>query len=126
MSNHLDHFSPRLPSCQRGLLVSSSPQAAWLADGPTDEQWAGVETARLPKMQAGLMPAVLASARMATVPRLDMTNALITVPALSALLAFLPLHVRSLALQLGVDTASLVAHHLRSGLEELYLYATST
>jgi uncharacterized protein (TIGR02996 family) len=122
---HRALFHRRIPECSRGLLAVSLPPEAWQsADGPPDEAWEWVETARPQKLTAALLPRFLTSNRMATVSVLDLTGLrTLTAPACTAL-AGLPPAVRRLRLPaVGARLADL-GRQIRPGLEGLMVVGT--
>ncbi len=123
---HRDFFRPRLPTFERGLMAASTGAAAWPTEGPSDEAWAWVEEAMPGAMKGRLLPALLASSRMATVPRFWLGRwALPTASELTAAFSQMPGGpVRALRVTSRSGAEESAARHLKPGLEELELISS--
>jgi uncharacterized protein (TIGR02996 family) len=119
VSGHLNFFKPRLPTCERGLLAADCKPECWLREGPIDEQWAWVETARPANVRQNDLEGLLACERLATVPRLDVCE-IFKGAGIQALLRNVRYgQVRSLRLEAAQHFSSALLRQLQPGLEEL-------
>ncbi len=123
VASHLDFFSRKRPDCERGLLAAGVSVSPWMR-GEGDASWAWVETARIQSIDARDVPGLLASPRMATVPRLEFTGNPLGVVALrEASGSLIRGGLRSLSVSTAAHNVAELAKALRPGLEELSVTA---